>query len=154
MECYVFSTEPAGAMYRDLIKFCCASASKMLLVVRDPDKEPGAEIRSVLARLQPFLVESGRTNTWPGTTLLTDQAMVYSYRASDELAALLSELMLSLFGWLHPSAPEDPCFCRSDGEPLLVTTSHEQDAYLLLTASEHAVLERRFPSLAATLRKE
>lgn len=154
MDCYVFSAEPAGAMYRDLIKFCCASASKMLLVVRDPAQEPGAEIRSVLARLQPFLLESVRTNTWPGTILLTDQAMVYSYRASDDLAALLSELMTSLFGWLHPSAPEDPCFCRSDAEPLLVTTSHEQDAYLLLTASEHDVLERRFPSLAAMLAKE
>ena len=154
MECYVFSGEPAGAIYRDLIKFCCASAAKMLLVVRDPAQEPCAEIRGVLTRLEPFLLDSVCTNTWPGTILLTDRAMVYSYRACDELAALLSEVMSSLFGWLHPSAPEDPCFCRSDGEPLLVTTSHEQDAYLLLTASEHAALERRFPGLAAMLAKE
>ncbi|HRI48934.1 MAG TPA: hypothetical protein PLW65_02025 [Pseudomonadota bacterium] len=141
-------------MYRDLIKFCCSSASKMLLVVRDPEQEPGAEIRGVLSRLNPFLLESVRTNTWPGTILLTDQAMVYSYRASDDLGALLSELVASLFGWLHPSAPEDLCFCRGDGQPLLVTTAHEQDAYLLLTASEYAALGRRFPSLAAMLRKE
>lgn len=154
MECYVFSVEPADTNYRDLIKFCGSIASKMLLVVRDPEKDPGAEILSVLTRLEPYLVESVRTNKWPGTILLTDQATVYCYRVSEGLDALLSELKTSLFGWLHPEAPEDPCFCRSDGEPLLVTTSHEHDAYLLLTASEHALLERQFPDLAATLRKE
>lgn len=154
MECYVFSMEPAGATYRDLIKFCCSLASKMLLVVRDPDMDPGVKIRSVLTRLAPFLVETVRSNQWPGTELLTDQAMVYGYRVSEDLARLVSEMTTSLFGWLHPNAPEDPCFCRSDGEPLLVTTSHEHDAYLLLTASEHALLEHKFPDLAAMLRKE
>jgi hypothetical protein len=154
MNCYVFSAEPTDGTYRDLIKFCCSIASKMLLVVRDPEKEPGAEILGVLNRLEPFLLETVRTNQWPGTLLLADQATVYWYRVSDGLAALLSEQEASLFRWLHPTAPEDPCFCRSDGDPLLVTTSHERDAYLRLTGNEHALLERQFPILAAMVCKE
>jgi len=39
VDCYVFSAEPAGAMYRDLIKFCCASASKMH-VTTEPQSLP------------------------------------------------------------------------------------------------------------------
>lgn len=154
MECYVFSTEPSGARYQDLIKFCCSIASKMLLVVRDPEKEPGVKISSVLARLEPFLRESVSTNTWPGTLLLADQARVYKYRVSDDLASILCDLKASLFEWIHPEAPEDLCFCRENEEPLLVTTSHEHDAYLLLTPEEQAVLVRQFPDLAGALEKE
>lgn len=154
MDCYVFSSEPADATYRDLIKFCCSIASEMLLVVRDPALDPGAAIRGMLDRLDPHLMESARSNKWPGTILLTDQATVYRYRVSPDLASLLSETMTRLFGWLHPEAPEDLCFCRRDGEPLLVTTSHEHDAYLLLSASEQALLASRYPDLAALLREE
>lgn len=95
-----------------------------------------------------------RADKWPGTILFSEQATVYAYRVSAELAGPVSELESHLFGWLHPDAPEDPCFCRSDGEPFLVTTSHERDAYLLLTNREHAFLAQEFPTLAGLLRKE
>jgi hypothetical protein len=154
MECYTFVVEPTDAVYQDLIRFCCSIASKMLLVVRDPEKEPGAKISGILSQLEPFLLESVRVKEWPGTILLADQAMAYWYRVSDALAIRLCDLRTSLFQWIHPDAPEDPCFCRDNGEPLLVTTSHEHDAYLLLTANERATLGDRFPDLSAVLRIE
>jgi hypothetical protein len=65
----------------------------------------------------------------------------------------MKELASGLFQWVG-YAPEDPCFFRADGEVLLVTTSHERDAYLMLSEEEYQGLRLRFPDLASLLHLE
>ena len=154
MKCYVFLREPAGSEYADLIDFCCSLASKMILVVRDPQVDPGHAIRQRLAQLQPYCIKALRACEWPGTILYGDEAEVYWYQITPDLQQCMKELASHLFEWVHPDAPEDPCFFRDDGQVISVTVSHERDAYLMLTEDEFITLEERFPGLATILRKE
>ena len=154
MDCYVFSQEPSEATYLQLIEFCCSMASRMLLVVRDPQMDPGAEIEGKLSLLRPFLVGQALQREWPGTTLYDHDATVYTYALGGGFEGVFKSQVRSLYAWIHPEAPEDPCFLRNNGDPLLITTSHERDAYLLLSSQETAVLLRTFPEVAAMLKKE
>jgi hypothetical protein len=155
MECYVFSTPPNSRVYVELVQFGCAVASQLLLVVRDPQIDPGERIRGALLTLQPYLIKSGLASQWPGTILLSaDKATLYWYRVAEGLETLLLQMQSDLFEWVHPQAPEDPCFCRDDDGPILVTISHEHDAYLLLSEVEIALMRSRFPVLAAAVRSE
>jgi hypothetical protein len=154
MNCYVLLSEPAGSVYRDLVDFCCLLSSRMILVVRDPHIDCGDSIRGHLAELRQHLVEVARVREWPGTILHADEAEAYSYQVTADLGELLKVRVSRLFEWIHPSAPEDPCFFRSNGQVVLVTTAHESDAYLMLTGSEFALLGRSFPDLANHVQKE
>lgn len=154
MNCYVFVNEPAGSKYADLIDFCCTLASKMILVVRDPQIDPGDAIKQRLAEFQPHRIKALRAREWPGTILYADEAEVYWHHVTPGLQKGMKELASHLFEWVHPDAPEDPCFFRDDDQVVLVTISHERVAYLMLTEAESIALEERFPGLAATLRKE
>lgn len=152
--CYVFKSPPTRIVYSELIRFGCIWATESLLVVRDPDSDPGHSITDILSALSPFVKGSCRAREWPGTRLLDDDAMVYRYRTSPELARALTSIRSALFDWLHPEAPEDLCFIRSDGRPIVVTISHEPDAYLLLDEDEQIELEASFPELAGAITVE
>lgn len=154
MECYIFTVEPSGSAYAQLIDFCCSLTSTMLLIVRDPQTTIGESIKSKLAIFNPFLSECPRAKEWPGTALYADEATVYRYCVSVGLQESLKQQQMGLFEWIHPDAPEDPCFLRKNGDVLLVTISHEQDAYMLLAPEEFEVLRYRFPVLASMLQKE
>lgn len=153
-KCYVITAEPAGVVYDELVRFCCSRAATMIVVVRDPEREPGASINEKLTRLASFRTDRVRAREWPGTVLLADQALVYRHRVAPGLELVLRQLESRLFDWLHPAAPEDLCFLREDDRPILVTTSHERDAYLLLTEQELRVLSETAPHLAAILKLE
>jgi hypothetical protein len=152
--CYVFTTEPEGASYVELVAFCCSLASKMILVKRDPDIGPGAGISEKLAQLSEFQIGVALAREWPGTTLYGHEALIYSYRVAPGLSNVLQVLASHLFAWMHPEAPEDMCFFRESDRVLLVTTSHEADAYLYLSAGEFQNLTTRAPHMAAILRLE
>ena len=129
-DCYVFAEEPSGPAYGELVDFCCMVASTMLLVVRDPQLDPGESIQATLDQLSPFLAGKRLTGEWPGTVLLGDEANEYRYRVNDHLRRLLRNRCDRLFGWLHPDTPEDPCFFRAEDDVVLVTTSHEKEPRL------------------------
>jgi hypothetical protein len=154
MECYVFTSEPVGSSYFQLLDYCCSVAAEVILVVRDPDMDPGDPIKRELAGLSQYLLGCDRAKEWPGTVLLSDEATVYRYRVSDDLCAHLKKQKTGLFQWIHPEAPEDLCFMRENGNAILVTISHERDAYLLLTADELHVIQSQFSMLGTILRKE
>lgn len=154
MDCYIFKKQVSGNSYADLVNFCCAVSSRMILVVRDPETHPADSLQSILDSLSPFLIKVERLREWPGTILLNDKASVYMFFVSADLPATLIRPRRGLFDWLHPDAPEDPCFIRSGGSPVLVTVSHERDAYLLLTPEEMSCLQARFPALADILIRE
>jgi hypothetical protein len=154
MDCYVFTAEPAGDTYHALIDCCCTLSSGLLLMVRDPDIAVRPPLETNMKALREFLIESRRGREWPGTVLLGHDAMLYWHRVTARLQDCAKTLTSHLFGWLHPHLPEDPCFLRSSGEPCLVTTSHERDAYLLLTESERDAVQRAQPALSKLLRRE
>jgi len=154
MTCFVFSSPPVANAYTDLVRFGCVFGSHALLVVRDPDIDPGSSIADILVALLPFIENSARAEEWPGTRLFGHDAMLHRYRTSPEFADALLTLRPSLLSWLHPDAPEDLCFLRIDGRPLLVTVSHESDAYMLLDREEVSEIQNRYPTLAAAIRPE
>lgn len=152
--CYNIAVAPVGDVYRQSVEYGCAVGKRALLVVRDPDIDPGTSIASILEGLEPFLTRISRVREWPGTQLLLHEAALYEYAVSPALCAKLISLRPGLFEWLHPDAPEDLSFCREDGSPILVTTSHERDAYMFLTDDEKRRLDIGFPALSAALMRE
>jgi hypothetical protein len=152
-DCFVFTKDPDGPAYVELVAFCCSVATTMILVVRDPDRRPDGRITQKLTRLSEFRVDAQRAREWPGTQLFDHDALVYRHRVAPGLEEALAALATHLFEWVHPAAPEDPCFLREDGRALLVTTSHEGDAYLMLTAEELRALSEHSPNVAAILRR-
>jgi len=150
MRCFVFSEEPSGALYADLIDFCCEIGSQAIVVVQEPSPQADA----VLRRIEADHVREESVSEWPGTILLHGgQAAVHWYTVTPKLQELFKQLASRLFEWVG-YMPEDPCFFRANGEVLLVTTSHEDDAYLLLNADEQEILENRYSALFGILQYE
>lgn len=154
MDCYIFMSEPTGSAYSELVEFCCLIASKMILVLRDPQIAPGDAIKQKLDRLEACRVETVLAREWPGTILFADEATVNWYQVTADLRQGMEELASHLYAWVHPAAPEDPCFFRENGQAVLVTIAHERDAYLMLTEPEVRILQELFPTLATLIRKE
>lgn len=94
----------------------------------------------MLKRLAPFLREKVSSSEWPGTRLLNQRASVFCYNFGVECAQVLKEATNSLYAWQQPDLPEDLCLLFTDGDPWLVTISHERDSYLSLTEEEKAHL--------------
>jgi hypothetical protein len=149
MRCFVFQEEPVGVEYCSLLDFCCSAAAELMLVVQ----WPSPVIDEVLRKLLPDLLRTEEVDEWPGTRLYGGRATVYRYAVTSRLCEMLKALAGGLFEWVAVG-PEDPCFFRKNGQVLLVTTSHERDAYMYLTEAEHETLERDFPNLASRLRVE
>jgi hypothetical protein len=126
----------------------------MILVVRDPRIDPSEALQQKLARLEVCRTGTVLADEWPGTILFGSQATVHSFQVTAGLLQGMKALASHLFEWVHPAAPEDPCFFRADGQVLLVTIAHERDAYLMLTDSDSELVQARFPSLASLLRKD
>ena len=117
-------------------------------------REPAPAIEEALRQLRPDFLKEEQVHEWPGTILLYGgQATAHWYAVSPRLRENLKALADGLFGWVGYK-PEDPCFFRANGQVLLVTTSHEREAYMLLTEKEFEALQRDYPGLAAILGEE
>jgi hypothetical protein len=149
MNCYVLSEEPSGPTYDALIDFCCSTAARMMFVVQDPHPS----IEQKLDCFRPDFINEERVREWPGTILHGGEATAYWHAVTPRLQQSLKAQATRLFEWVE-YMPEDPCFFRVNGQVLLVTTSHERDAYLMLTDEERMIIQQTFPALAAILREE
>jgi hypothetical protein len=132
--------EPCGGDYSELILFCAGIASTGLVVVNDP-ATVSMTAKVFLSALTPHLLEVKASSEWPGTRLLERSAWIYSFHMNRDITALLLRSAERLYAWLEPALPEDLCLMRNSGEPLLVTISHEHDAYLDLTDAEMSQLK-------------
>lgn len=91
----------------------------------------------VMNRLSPYLLSKSQESEWPGTKLLDDEkATVYKYRLTRESAKILSEITDRLYLWIQPNLPEDLSLLRKNGEPWLVSISHEKDGYFRISTDE------------------
>lgn len=141
------TAEPRHEAYRQLVEFCHARCARVSLVVREIDSLSEAAIE-LLEQLRPDQISVEEVSEWPGTKLLAGTALVYHYRTSPRLLHTLTGAVSALYDWVHPDRPEDPCFITDDGTAMLVSISHERDAYLELTPHNLMQLHTVAPRVA------
>jgi hypothetical protein len=96
--------------------------------------------RGVMRDLEPFLLTSEESSTWPGTELIGHTARVFTYRLAAESVDVLKRASSRLFAWEQPQLPADLCLLRSVGDAWLTTIAHEQDAFIRMTWNERESL--------------
>lgn len=113
----------------------------LMLVVRlDPEadnsrpSDPEAA-ETAVRLLGDNLREVQIATAWPDNALSQDSALIFVSDVDDALVKRLAREEPLLFEWLHahePPLPEDFClFARGAARPVLVTNTHESDAWLL-----------------------
>ena len=145
--------EPRDELYRRLIVWCGEHCATALLVIRDVD-DLSEESANILKRLEDNLTTVERSSQWPGTVLVSsnETALVYRYRLTPQTVELFCTLVDGLYEWAEPNRPDDLCFTRADGSPMLVTIAHERDAYLQLLPDEVRSVREALPTLAIARR--
>jgi len=136
-----------GAAYAKLLQQALSYCGSFILVLRH-SIDVNESAQSVLNRLEPFLIRREERSEWPGTQLLDETAQVSTFQLSPATATVLAEVAPSLFSWTQPELPENLCLLREDGEPWLATIAHENDAYLVLSFAESALLIESIPTLS------
>lgn len=121
--------------YGKLLDYGMKRCSRFVLAVRD-DMSFSKNGKGLLDKLEPFLVEKERSDRWPGTRILGENAWVYCYRCCSEAVCLLKRYANSLFQWQQPELPEDLSFITEDGEDWLINTAHESLAFLNIDTEE------------------
>jgi hypothetical protein len=134
---YNLANEPRGATYAALLRFAQRQRYCVLLVTRLPECV-NADYSEITEQLKPSLIQERESKEWPGTVLHGDtSALLRVYALSDASRQVLASGVEGLFGWQHPSRPEDLCLLREDGSPFLVTIAHEGDGYFELDEEEY-----------------
>lgn len=137
---YSIVQEPVGDTYQALVAFCSKHASEMLLVVREPQILEEAA-RTAIRTIEALGASSIDASEWPGTRLTRGgSAHVYHIPITHDSISFVTNTANNLYAWLSPALPEDLCFLRNDGEDILASISHEEDAYLTLSDDEYADL--------------
>lgn len=143
--------EPRGEVLGRLLRALARHAVSATLVVRDAC-ELDESAQDLLARLEPHLIDRKRSASWPGTTLLDEEATVLRFSLNETALGELIAAADGLFEWVQPSRPEDLALLRGDGTALLGSICHEGDAYLEVTEEEYESLVKAVPSVASMVR--
>lgn len=98
-----------------------------------------------LVKLNSHLIKKEKISAWPGTVLSGGKALICYYYLNEETLEIL-QTVESLFNFLSPDYPEDPCFYKGDGSPYLITISHEKDLYFNVKAEEMEFLSKKLIS--------
>jgi hypothetical protein len=146
---YDFLREPTGETYQRLLAVGARYCSLALLVA--PQSPMSASCSALVARVSPYLIATEQTSKWPGTELLSDVATVWTYRFSEELAALFSAVASGLYEWHGPGLPEDLALLRGPADVWLGSVAHESDAWLELTEAERSDIAHEVAGIDAIL---
>ena len=142
-----------GSVYSRLLDFALHECQLALLVVR-PEMELSARGAHVIEQLTPLIYHVADEDRWPGTQLIGQTASVYHFKFNHESLIALQEFSTRLYQWIQPDLPEDLCLLRSPDEPWLVSITHENDSYLILSEPELAVLTAEISELSDMLIKD
>jgi hypothetical protein len=138
--------EPSGMVLRAILEFGLEHQMIALLVVRS-ELGLSQSGETVLERLTPFLIDRREAEEWPGTKLHGGFARVSRFSLGRESASIICAATDHLYGWRQPDLPEDLCILRRNGDPWLITISHEEDCYFRMTSEEKARLLAEKPEL-------
>jgi hypothetical protein len=142
-----------GTVYSRLIGFALRECHLALLVVR-PEMGLSARGVQVVAKLKPFIYHVADVDRWPGTQLFECTASVHHLKFNQESLFVLQEFSTRLYQWIQPDLPEDLCLLRGPDEPWLVSITHENDSYLILSDPELAALTAEIPDVTDMLIKD
>lgn len=112
-----------------------------------PNIPLGAYGQRTLQTLERDLVLKSERREWPGTRLPGGSATVYLVRLTKRSLETLCSRASRLYEWVQPRLPEDLCLMRNRSRSMLVSISHERDAYLLLSKDEQQELLSAVPNL-------
>jgi hypothetical protein len=114
-------------------------ADSFSFIIREATNVSNATIE-LLDNLKIYLIETKRVSEWPGTKLLWEQAVLYTYSLNNESAYLLFTTEDHLFKWLLPQWPEDLAFYKNN-KPFFVSITHEKEAYFELEGKDEIFLK-------------
>lgn len=143
--------EPRGEVLSRLMRALRQFSSSAMMVLRD-DLDLDESAQALLARLEAHLIERKRSSSWPGTTLLREEATVLRFALSETVLEELIAAADGLYEWKQPRLPEDLALLRHDGTAILGSICHEGDAYLELTEEEYGNLTGLVPEIANIVR--
>lgn len=145
--------EPSNQDYYDLLDYASAECRYALVVIRDTI-QINVEGMEVLKRLSTYLYREKQTDEWPGTKLINRQARILEYHYVPEVVEILKTAVTRLYKWLQPDLPEDLCLLRVDETPWLVTISHENDGFFVLSEQEQNHFFNTLPQYRFMVKKE
>lgn len=87
------------------------------------------------AQFGSFILTGFQAAEWPGTELIDHPGFVYVVKFDEEVREVVLRTQPSLAKWRHnenPPLPEDICLFReADSHPILITRTHDLDAWLI-----------------------
>lgn len=93
--------------------------------------------------LEPLTTEARAVTVTPGVGALLlgqGQADIDLFEINDTTMNVLVQFADGLFDWCGPERPEDLWFETSEGDVLLGSIAHEEDAFMTLNDVEHEAL--------------
>lgn len=143
------------AAMKPVLHWCSRrGANRMLLAARFDDEvgrsRTDRRLRSSISRIfGERILETWQTSAWPGTRLMDSTAIVIIVAFDSTLVEPMCRLEPCLSEWNHSHPlrlPEDPCvFRKGDRWPLLVSVTHEMDAWVLSDEKVRGVRDEPCP---------
>ncbi len=125
---WIFSTEPKGKSYEELLDLAEKLCNEFILIRRDRyNLSKNAE--NLLKELSKFQVEEKEQQSWPGTRT-TQYVTVYYFVLNYVTKDILKKYSKSLYSWMEPSLLEDLCFFKDNRKPWIINIAHEKFSYI------------------------
>ncbi|WP_168413073.1 hypothetical protein [Bacillus salacetis] len=121
MEYWYLAENPSERIYRRLITVLCDNSDKFYFVTRKELKYN----QEVIAKFNPYIIESYETKKWANTITKGPAATVYVIEPNKETCKLLKEYANNLYEWVAPSLPEDLTFIKNNFA-WFSSTTHEE----------------------------
>lgn len=125
---WIFSKEPKGKSYEELIDLATKVCNEFILVRRYRDNL-SESVDRLLKDLSEFLVEEKEQQSWPGTKT-TEYVIVYYFKLNDITKEVLKKYSKGLYSWMEPMLLQDLCFLKGDRRPWIINIAHEQFSYI------------------------
>ncbi len=157
---FLVSSSMRDANYHLLLDNMARFCSRFSLVWGRPTMCRGTSLSQrsmeLAQQLAPYQLEESRVLEWPCTTIVSpvpiDDRPILRVFTSDPLAIeVLKRTRPSLFHWLGPAFPEDPCFYTLSGDCCLATTSHEKGAIIYIPPGFEALHAALIPFASRSL---
>ena len=149
---YDILSEPVGATYERLLAFAIFRSDSFGLVVGAVSGcSPTEQYQEILRKLEPYLLETRETDSWPGTQVFGFAVQLLRYVSVPEvLPTLLS--VNGLYRWQSPDAPDDLHFYTGAGECWLANTAHESLAWVDAAFCSLEILAEAVPGIVLATR--
>ena len=132
--------------YKALLVCLAKIATSFTFVIR-PEIKSGPRIKSLIERLNDFLIAEQEVDQWPGTQLFGRTAKLFKFKLTEQSKEILLVSSKGLFDWIQPELPEDLSFLYQDDQNCLTNIAHEKDAWLSLNSDEYNLVLKEFSEL-------